>query len=721
MIGRRGVRLLSAAALAALLGSLGSGIAAPAGPAAAIPRAQDGLSPVSVALTAMTPRQPGPLDTLTISGEVTNTSTSPVARVAVRLRLSPTPVRSRSELTEIQLGTAGRTGIAVDSTRTDVVESLEPGQSAAFTVSVPMPDLDLPDTEAHVLVLGIESLGDVADDGLGTIQTGLTRTFLTWFPEGAAVAPTHVVWLFPLTSAPSRAGNGLFLDDHLATEIGPSGRLSRILDAADAAPEAITWVIDPALLSSLLAMANGYSIRTPTGATVPGEGVLPAAAWLDRLRGLTATAEVTASYYGDPDVVALHRAALDVDIARASTTANLVPSRTLNQKVSGGLVWPAGGRIDEGTLDVVRASGASVVVLSADTLPAAPAITYPPSGSVDLATGGAPLRAAAFDPALSTLVVARDGALSTRATADPIVRQQIALAELAMITLERPSESRTIVIAPSTRWSADPTVAPALLAALAASPWLVPTRLSALMAEPASTIPRSRTEYSPADLESELPAAYLDEVRRMRAQLAALQSVAPDSATASTGELGVALTRAESSAWREEIAVGRRVVTSVGTQIAGQASLVRILSHAPVTLPGDSGVIPITVANDLSRPARVGVRLVGTPRVRFESADIPAVLLAPGQKITLEVAARVIGTGPVAVDIQLLTPEGASFGEPVRTEVRSAAYARAAQWVVGGLFGILVVLIGINFVRRRSVRRDDNHPEGTAGEVHGDG
>ena len=34
-------------------------------------------------------------------------------------------------------------------------------------------------------------------------------------------------------------------------------------------------------------------------------------------------------------------------------------------------------------------------------------------------------------------------------------------------------------------------------------------------------------------------------------------------------------------------------------------------------------------------------------------------------------------------------------------EVRSAAYARAAQWVVGGLFGVLVVLLGINFVRRR--------------------
>jgi hypothetical protein len=107
------------------------------------------------------------------------------------------------------------------------------------------------------------------------------------------------------------------------------------------------------------------------------------------------------------------------------------------------------------------------------------------------------------------------------------------------------------------------------------------------------------------------------------------------------------------------------------------------------------------VANDLDRPARVGVRLTGTPTTRFVAADIPPVTLAPGQKETLEVTARVIGTGPVVVGISLLTPEGQPFGSPVTTEVRSAAYARAAQWVVVGLVAVLVLLLGVNFVRRR--------------------
>ena len=55
------------------------------------------------------------------------------------------------------------------------------------------------------------------------------------------------------------------------------------------------------------------------------------------------------------------------------------------------------------------------------------------------------------------------------------------------------------------------------------------------------------------------------------------------------------------------------------------------------------------------------------------------------------------GTGPVSVEISLLSPDGDTFGTPATTEVRSAAYARAAQGVVVGLFGILVLLLALVF------------------------
>ena len=662
-----------------------------------------GIVPVNLA--ALSPVVPALGDTLTIRGTVINNAATTVRGVDVRLRVSPTPVRDRSEIPQILAGDAGRTGIAVEASRVSVAATLAPGEQAAFTMSVPLTALNLTSSTPEVVVLGMESLGNIDDDGQGTIQTGLTRTFLPWFPDPSLVTPTPVVWLFPLTSAPSRAGNGVFLDDHLATEVGAHGRLSNLLAAAESAPSAVSWVVDPALLQSLADMSDGYSVRSPDGTLAQGTGVQDAANWLARLQILTASSEVTASAYADPDVVALHRAGLDVDIALAATTARELPSSLLTAPIGSGLAWPAGQVTDDGTLDVLRASGARVVVLTATALPPSPAINYTPSGSVDLATGGSPLRAAVSDPDLSRLVAAPGRKTTDAATASPITRRQTALAELAMTTLELPNTPRTLVIAPDTRWSAYGATTQDLISTLAASPWARPERLATLLALPASDAPRARTDYPAAARTAELSASFRAAVSRGRADLAALRAVAPDTVGTSTGDLEEALTRTESSAWRTYPAGGRALLTSATSQIADQTRLIRILSRAPVTLPGDSGKIPVTVANDLDRPARVGVRLVGTPAIRFEADDVETVTLAPGQKLTLEVNARVLGTGPVVVDIVLLTPEGMPFGSPVRTEVRSAAYARAAQWVVIGLFGMLVILLGVNFVRRRRPAR----------------
>jgi hypothetical protein len=721
----RAARLVAAVAVVAAVVA-GIGFVPVAGAAAgvstpAVVRAAEPPEQLPVTLRSMTPAVPTSADTLVISGTVTNTAASTARGVVVRLRLSPTPVRSRAEIVAILGGSAGRTGVTVEGTRKAVADTLAAGAKASFTISVAVTSLRLSSRSAEVVVLGVESLADLDNDGQGVVQTGFTRTFLPWFPVSGQVAPTPVVWLFPLSTAPSRAGDGVFLDDHLATEVAARGRLTRLLDAAEGAPSAVSWVVDPALLQSLQDMTDGYVVRRPDGSTTPGTGEADATTFLTRLSALTASAEVTASAYADPDVVALHRAGLDVDIALASTTARDLPQQLLRAPVGHGLAWPAGQVSDDGTLDVLRASGSRVVVLTAASFPPSPAVAYTPSGSVDLATGGAPLRAALSDPVVSSLVAAPTRTVAgPPGTADPVVRRQTALAEIAMTSLELPATPRTMVIAPDLRWASYGAATHDLVLAVAASPFATPSRLGTLVATPASEVPRARADYPAAARSAELRPAYLAGVAAGRADLAGLRSVAPDTTGQSTDELEAGLTRTESSAWRSDAVGGRRLLTSVRGEIDTEVARVRVLSRAPVTLPGDSGTIPVTVANDLDRPARVGLRLTGTPATRFEAADLPAVTLAPGEKSTLEVSARVLGTGPVSVDITLLTPEGEVYGEPTTTEVRSAAYARAAQWVVGGLFGILVLLLGVNFVRRRRPGAESGEPAvARAGPTHG--
>ncbi len=637
MTSGRTARMAAAAALVPL--AVGLLAAAPSSTATAggRPLATQARGVAPVLLSSIAPSSPSPGDVLLITGVVRNEGPVPITGVAVRLRVSPTAVRSRSEIDEILAGTAGRTGVAISDTRTAVADVLAPGSSARFRLSVPVSALGLPPGRNEVVVLGVESLGDVADDGQGVIQTGLTRTFLPWFPRPDLVVATPLVWLFPLTSAPARAADGAFLDDHLATEVGPQGRLTRLLDAAEQAPSALSWVVDPALLQSLQEMGAGYRVRHPDGTSAEGTGGPAAVAWLARLSALSANAEVTASAYGDPDVVALHRAGLDVDIALAATTARDLPDQVLAAPVGTGLAWPPGAQSDDGTLDVLRASGAREVVLSAASFPPSPPVTYTPTGSLDLSTGGSPLRAVLADPALSRLVAAPT---ATEVTADPVVatpveRRQQALAQIAMTTLELPTTPRTLVIAPAAQWATYGGETRDLVASVSTSNFVRPERLGVLAALPASDVPRARVDYPPSARAAELPQRFLAQVGQQRHDLAALRSVAPDLAASrslSSDALEQALTRSESAAWRTEPAhrtsaarVGDGLDHRAGVPragpVAGARDAARRRGHHPGDgrqRPGPPGARRSPALGDARRPVRRGRHPAGHARARAE-------------------------------------------------------------------------------------------------------
>jgi hypothetical protein len=158
----------------------------------------------------------------------------------VRLRLSPTPVRSRGEIAEILSGAAGRTGIPSQHPHRGRRAS---SRSHGDLRILPLDSLGLPASRNEVAVLAVESLGDVADDGQGICRPASPAPSCRG-SRCPGRSPT-VLWLFPLTSAPSRTADGLFLDDHLAAEVGEKGRLTRILDAAEERPASVIWVVDP--------------------------------------------------------------------------------------------------------------------------------------------------------------------------------------------------------------------------------------------------------------------------------------------------------------------------------------------------------------------------------------------------------------------------------------------------------------------------------------------
>ena len=688
-------RLAWLLACAALMSTVVASASAPT--AAGTARTSSHVDTVWIDLRSQSPAVPTATDTLTVSGDLVNSTSQTVRQTSVRLRISPTPVRTRAEIPAILSGDAGRLGSVVANSTVDLPKPLAPGSRTHFVISVPIADLGLPAQDAAVFVIGVEALADTPGDGMGAIPVDFARSFVPWFPVPGAISPTRIVWLYPLSSTPSLLTDGVFLDDHLAKELAANGRLGRLLTAAAVNPASVSWVVDPALLEAAKEMANGYTVTDRSGHSTPGIGQLAAAQWLEKLRQLTASAEVTAIPYANPDVVALHRAGLDVDIALATTTAANVPAEVLGRGVASGLAWPPGATSDDGTLDVVRAAGSRAIVLSGSQLVTDPSLSYTPSGSVDITTGASPLRAVVADPQLSELATTTPPT-PTDTNAGPAVQGQQFLAELAMSALELPTVSRTLVIAPPMNWTPTPTTN-VMIDTITTSGFAHTQALSTLLASAPSDISRNRLDYAAQD--SELSQRYLSEIAAARTDLALVRAVAPDTNAHSAASQEAALTRAQSADWRMNRSAGERLLKVSQDSLDDEMSKIRILSTAPVTLPGDQGVIPITIANDLDRPARVGVRLSSTPSVRFHADDVPTVTLAPGQKQTLEVTARVAGSGPVLVHIALLTPDGLPFGNPISTQVRSAAYAHAAQWVVIAFFAALVLLMIRGALARR--------------------
>jgi len=652
-------------------------------------------TPGRVVLTSVSPTIVSPSSRMIIKGRVANTNTDyDLTDLSVRLTISPAPLPSRAALDEVSEGSNVYDGFAISSTTTPVANRLKPGRQKDFSMRVRMRDIPIPGP--GVYVLGIELIG--IDPRLGFTVLGIGRTLLPWVPD-APEAPLDLTWLWPLAAWPGTTPDGVLLGDSTPQAISSGGRLDQLLEAGETARKEVSWIIDPSLTETVSAMSSGYLVAEGDD-LVPGTEEQAAGRWLREVQSIAERTSIWTLPYADIDADALQRGGLDRDVVRAVSIAGPVSRATIGSTGAGSLYWAPGGRIGESTLSLLASTGVSAVILRDDVLAPIldPGLT--PSGLVDLDTQFGPMRAVLIDSGLRDALAMPD---STKA--DRLQARQRFLAETAFISLEAPDIERTIIAGPGNpRWRGDPRLLRELLVGVRLAPWVNLVPLDEALASPASSVSRSRATYGPTQRERELPPDYIDRIEQAQLSLGLLRQVV-DNPVDITEPIAGALLRSGSAAWRSELATGFELLDIIQADLDADTAKVTVVSRGTVTFSGDTGRIPITVANDFDRSVTVGLRVVGAPTARLQADPLEPVEIEAGRRASLEIPVRIIGGEPLPVTVHLITAEGEDFGTTADMQLQTTAYSRAALWVSVGAAVLLFVLVILDAVRRSRARR----------------
>jgi hypothetical protein len=698
--------LLRAASLATVGLVTLVGVAGPsAGAATPGPTVVDAseVLPVAMAVTAITPQVLQPGGDLTVSVTIRNDGAAPIAQPHVRVRLSRAPFISRTSLDTWRLA-GDRADLGPTVADLDLLAPLGPGQTTTATAVVPAGSVGLRTTPTSWGPRGLAlEVVDVADPA--RTRLGLARTFLLWFPEQEVTA-TRVSVLVPLVGPAVDP-----LSDSWAAALeqltGPHGRLGTVLAATADAPEA-TWVLDPWLLDAAGASTDQTTDSEPDRSL--------AHQWVTALVDAMTDRDVRLLPFGDTDVAALAHAAapgpLDLAVERSGDTADLAG---LPETAGTTIAWPVTALPDVATASFVREQGIRALVVGPGAMQVPDDLTYTPSGRTTASTAAGDVALLVPDARLSRAL--ETGRPQETTTLDPTQEKRAAdqltgataaqdlLAELAVITRERPNDARQLLMTVPRDWMPDPAVAAAQLDAISHAPWVHPETVSALVGAPDTGEDLGRlpaTEPGSGEIATE-------ELARLTTALDDRSGLARmfDDPAAVTGEVEQELLAPLSVAWRADPR-GRSAV--VARSVARTDALRHGVSAHPgettPTLVSTTARIPLRVANSLDRAVTVTVSL--QPRSHRLVADEPVTVTIPAlgeQVIGLPVHA--IQSADVEVRVELRTPDGVLVDDSTtfRVKVR-AEWEGIGSAVLGVLLAIgLVVGIARTIRRGRSGRR----------------
>ncbi|MFF4156881.1 DUF6049 family protein [Streptomyces sp. NPDC001678] len=722
---RRTALLLAGVLLVVGLGQL------PQAPAARAESASSASSrTVDVSLDTVTPVAPKQDDTLTVSGRVTNNTKSTITGGHVALRVGP-QITTRSDIDDIG-GRApfsgGSDGPEVGGNHAQKVDSLPPGVSRDFTLSVPVKDLEL--GKDGVYQLGVTLSGQ--SGGQSEQVLGIQRTLLPWQPSATDGKKTRLTFLWPLVSAThltartvsDQQQTPVFPNDDLAAELAPGGRLQQLVALGKSLP--VTWVIDPDLLATVEAMTKSYRIGGPDDQNpAPGKGQAVAKQWLNQLQQAVADHQVVALPFGDPDLASLAHRGKDVPgalshLQSATELASTTVETILGVKPRTDFAWPVDGAVDSSVVDVATSAGAHNVIARSDSVREPGGSSYAPTAARQIGGGNTAIVA---DARLST---AFDGEM-IKANDSSLAVQRF-LAQSLMVNKQAPENERSIVVAPQRMPTTSQAQAMAsALKGLTDGRWTQSADLgdaAKAQPDPAANQRIPGTGSYPDSLRSrELPTEAFEAIQRTQSSLDSFKVIltSPDRVVT---PFGSAIMREMSTSWRGDPKGAEAFRDAVQSYLDQLVRQVHLIAKSDATLSGRSATIPVTVQNGLLQGVR-GLKLVLTSsqpnRLKIDAPQ--PVEIGGGRQQSVKFETRANANGPVKVTARLYAEDGQPYGEPIFFTVHVTSITPMVLLVIAGGV-LLLVLAGLRIYlqRKRAAARKaaGGGPDGADGGDSGD-
>ncbi|MEV7613123.1 DUF6049 family protein [Streptomyces sp. NPDC089799] len=666
---------------------------------------------VDVQLDSMAPAAPVKNDTLEISGRVTNTGTEAIRNAHVGLRLGGA-LSSRDAIDDVSERTRFRQGVdpaEIDQAYSVKIASLPAKGAQEFTLRVPVNKLDLDADGVYPLAVSLS--GQTGGRSYEQVL-GIERTFLPWQPEPAAKR-SQLAFVWPLVSTthltaetlPDETQTPVFLDDDLADELQPDGRLGQMVSLGKDLP--VTWVIDPDLLYTVDAMTKGYRVRTPDGKTLPGKRRAVAEEWLNSLEQAVQGKKVVALPFADPDLASLAHRGKDVSgslgqLRPATDKAAQAVETVLHITPSTDFAWPVDGAIDPSIVNVATSAGAHNVLTRSDSLKETGSLPYTPSAARPIGAGAT---AVVADARLSTAF--QGDMLTTRNTT---LATQEFLAQSLALNLQRTDGQRSFVVAPQRMPTASQaqTMA-AALKLLQPGRWTQPLDLeSAARTKPdpgATTRVPGAGQYPDALRKTELPQAAFEKIRTTQNTLDNFKVIlsAPDRVTIPFGNT---TNREMSTSWRGHPQEARLYRDAVQQYLISLTDKVRLVRKSDATLSGHSATIPVTVSNGLVQDVQglvLRLKSANPTRLMFEGeggAASEEVSVQGGHSQSVKFTANATASGPVEVTAQLFTKDGVPYGKERKFTVEATEITSTVMLVIAGGV-LLLVLAGIKMYAAR--------------------